>query len=51
VEAEVSGVGSVFCHASHSIKGEVSGVGSLKYGGNPSEKKLERNGVGGISEL
>jgi len=51
VKAEVSGVGGIQCYAEKSIKGEVSGVGSLKYGGNPTEKKLERSGVGGISQL
>ena len=33
------------------IDGKVSGVGSLKYGGKPQEKQLERDGVGDISEL
>ena len=51
VTAEVSGVGGITCYASEKIDGEVSGVGSLKYGGNPSEKKLSRSGVGKISEL
>lgn len=51
VEAEVSGVGNIVCHASNSIKGEVSGIGSLKYGGNPQAKKLNRSGVGSISPL
>ena len=33
VVANVSGVGSITCHASESIEGSVSGVGSLKYAG------------------
>lgn len=51
VKAIVSGVGGINCYATESIKGDVSGVGSLKYGGNPQEKNLSRSGVGGISEL
>lgn len=51
VTADVSGVGGIWCYASERIIGEVSGVGSLKYGGSPQEKQLNRNGVGEISEL
>ena len=51
VKAEVSGVGGIRCYASERIDGEVSGVGSLKFGGNPQKKQLERNGIGDISEL
>lgn len=51
VKAEVNGVGSISCFASKRINGEINGVGSLKYGGNPTEKKLQRNGVGSIKEL
>lgn len=51
VKAEVSGVGGIRCYASESLEAEVSGVGSLKYGGSPQHKRLQRNGVGDISEL
>ena len=51
VKAEVSGVGGIQCYASENIEGEVSGVGSLKYGGNPPGKSLKRTGVGDCSEL
>jgi hypothetical protein len=51
VKADVSGVGGIRCYASERIDGRVSGVGSLKYGGNPQEKQLKRDGVGGISEI
>ena len=51
VAARVSGVGSIQCHAVQSIRGEVTGVGSLTYGGNPEEKHLNRNGVGNISPM
>ena len=51
VRAEVSGVGGVRCHATEAIEGEVSGVGSLKYGGHPQTRRLSATGVGKISEL
>lgn len=51
VRANVSGVGSITCFASEEIEGRVSGVGSLKYGGNPKHKDTKRTGVGSISEL
>lgn len=51
VKATVSGVGSITCYASEKIQGSVSGVGSLKYGGNPKQKDNHRSGVGSISEL
>lgn len=51
VKAEVSGVGGIVCTATESIRGYVSGVGSLKYGGKPQDKELKRTGVGDISEL
>ena len=51
VKARVSGVGSVDCYASESIKGSVSGVGSLSYAGHPKHKDNHRSGVGSINEL
>lgn len=51
VKTEVSGVGGISCFASETIDAEVSGVGSLKYGGNPHQKNLRRTGVGDFSEL
>ena len=51
VKANVSGVGSITCYASEKIEGGVSGVGSLKYAGNPKEKDTNRTGVGSIGEL
>ena len=50
-KAEVNGVGSITCFASERIKGAVNGVGSLKYGGHPKQKQLERNGIGATKEL
>ena len=51
VKGEVSGVGGIECYASDTLKATVSGVGSLKYAGNPGVKKLNESGVGKISEL
>ena len=51
VDAHISGVGGIECFASEYINGSVSGVGGLKYGGNPSKKDLHSGMTGGISEL
>ena len=51
VEADVSGVGGIDCFASEAISGEVSGVGSLKYGGHPQSKQLNRSGIGSLKEI
>ena len=51
VEAGVSGVGGIECYATDYIKGRVSGVGGLKYGGHPAKKDLHNSMTGGISEL
>ena len=51
VKANVSGVGSITCYASERIEGKVSGVGSLKYAGNPKTKNNKRSGVGSITAM
>lgn len=51
VKGDVSGVGGIDCYATDSLKASVSGVGSLKYAGNPYEKIFNESGVGKISEL
>ena len=51
VKANVSGVGSITCYSSEKIEGRVSGVGSLKYAGNPNHKDTKRTGVGSIGEM
>lgn len=51
VKATVSGVGSIECYASDSIEGQVTGVGSLSFGGNPKNKNNKRTGIGSISEM
>lgn len=51
VKASVSGVGSIECNASEEIEGRVSGVGSLRYSGNPKHQDNKRTGIGSISEM
>lgn len=51
VDAKVSGVGSIECYATDFIKGRVTGIGSLRYGGRPADRDLNRSGIGGISEM
>ena len=51
VKAHISGVGGIECYATDYIKGSVTGVGGLKYGGHPAKKDLHSSMTGGISEL
>lgn len=51
VKAEVTGVGGIECYASEYLKGNVAGVGSLKYAGNPEKRYLNNPVTGSISEL
>lgn len=48
VEANCHGVGSISCNATDSIDAVVKGVGSIKYRGNPTQKNLNRAGLGSI---
>lgn len=50
-KAQVSGVGGITCHASDTIDGKVTGVGSLRYAGNPKQRYLNKPFTGGISEI
>lgn len=50
-KANVSGVGSIECYASERIKGAVTGIGSLKYGGRPAERSFNKPKVGSIHEM
>lgn len=47
--AVVSGVGGASVFASESIVGNVSGVGGLTVHGNPKEKDVKADGIGGVS--
>ena len=51
VDAHVSGVGGIECHASDYIYSRVTGVGSLKYAGHPTKKDVNKSITGGISEF
>ena len=50
-EARVSGVGNISCHATEYLDGKVSGVGSLRYAGNPKKVNQNKSGVGKISAI
>lgn len=50
-EAKVSGVGNISCHATEYLDGKVSGVGSLRYAGNPKKVDQKKSGVGKITAL
>lgn len=50
-EARVSGVGNISCHATEYLDGKVSGVGSLRYAGNPKKVNQNKSGVGKISTI
>ncbi len=45
---ESYGIGSVKVYASHEIRGEVSGVGSVDYYGDPDISDIEASGVGSV---
>lgn len=45
---ESYGIGNVKVHASYEIRGEVSGVGSVDYYGDPDITDVEASGVGGV---
>ena len=51
VKAEVNGVGGISCWVTERLNGEVNGVGSLKYKGNPQMKRLAHDGVGNIKHI
>jgi len=47
-QVESYGIGSVKVHASYEIRGEVSGVGSVDYYGDPDISDIEAYGVGNV---
>lgn len=51
VKADVSGVGGIKCHATLRLDGDVSGVGTLEYAGDPKEKHLNSSGIGGVKRM
>jgi hypothetical protein len=46
---EVSGAGNVEVNVSQSLRGEVNGVGAIRYTGNPQKVESELHGLGTIS--
>lgn len=50
VQAEASGIGNIQCNASQAINAELSGVGSIRFKGNPQKQYLNRSGVGKIKQ-
>lgn len=49
VTAEAKGVGDISCYATESIDASAKGVGGIKYKGNPTQKSLNKKGIGSIS--
>ncbi|MEQ8714265.1 MAG: head GIN domain-containing protein [Cyclobacteriaceae bacterium] len=51
VIAEVSGVGSLYVHGTERLKGTVSGVGKIRYKGDPKVQDLNNDGIGSIKRM
>lgn len=51
VDASSKGVGNISCHATESIKASAKGVGGIKYKGNPTQKSLNKAGIGAIENI
>lgn len=51
INAEVSGVGSMTVHATESLKGRVSGVGNIRYAGNPKIRDISSDGLGSVKPI
>ena len=51
VKSETSGAGSIRVNAKKEIYAEVSGVGSIRYKGNPTVVKTSKSGFGSIRKV
>lgn len=51
VTAEVSGVGSLYVFAEERIDATVSGVGKIRFKGDPDVQKLNNDGIGSIKRM
>ena len=51
VEATCGGVGSISCFATKKLTANMTGVGNIRYRGNPDEKEFKKDGIGRISKL
>lgn len=47
-EVKLDGVGSIHCHASKRIDARNTGVGSIRFDGNPEQVNVQSEGVGSI---
>lgn len=50
-DISLSGAGSATVYAAESINAKLSGVGSIKYAGNPEKKQTNVSGIGKISSI
>lgn len=50
-KAFCSGVGNLSCHATKSLSATSTGIGNIRYGGNPEEKNINKSGIGSIKQL
>lgn len=51
VDVSISGAGDANVNVENSIAGKVSGAGSIKYSGKPSEIQIEQTGVGSVKRV
>lgn len=51
VQAQLNGAGNILAHAVGSLKAGISGVGQIRYRGNPVNTKFNTDGVGSIGPL
>lgn len=47
-DISLSGAGSARVHASEDLKASISGVGSIRYYGNPRHTDIDRSGIGSV---
>lgn len=49
-DCNVSGIGSINVYASERLSAHVSGIGKIRYKGNPKEKNTSSSGIGSVKE-
>jgi hypothetical protein len=50
-DVHLSGAGSAHVYATEALEANISGVGSIKYGGNPQKTSFSKSGLGTISPV
>jgi hypothetical protein len=50
-DVNLSGAGSANVYATETLEANISGVGSIKYGGNPQKTNFSKSGLGSISPV